>query len=114
MSYDVSLTVKEVPVCVDHFTEGGIHPIGGSAAAELNITYNYSPLYHEVFGKDGLRWLDGKTASHSEETLELGVLVLGSVTYTDYWAPTKGNAGYALGILLKWAQKNPDAVWSVS
>ena len=29
-----------------------------------------------------------------------------------YWAPTEGNAGYALSILLGWARMHPDAVWS--
>ena len=29
----------------------------------------------------------------------------------DYWAPTPGNAGYALKILLDWAIMNPDGVF---
>ncbi len=29
-----------------------------------------------------------------------------------YWAPTSGNAGYALNILLGWAKIHPDAVWT--
>ena len=114
MSYDVSLLVNEIPVPVDRLTEGGTFPVTGSIVAELNVTYNYASLYREVFGQDGLRWLNKKTASHSEEALELGVLVLGDCKHTDYWAPTKGNAGHALSILLKWAKQNPKATWEVS
>ena len=46
--------------------------------------------------------------------LESAVNKLGTKTSSDYWKPTKGNAGYALSILLSWARQYPEAVWDVS
>jgi len=89
----------------------------------------------------GLRWLHGKTGRDTIGRLENAVELLGTNQYErtvdncdrcgfhtgigdgladpyskenrrhDYWAPTAGNAGYALNILLGWAKENPDGKW---
>ena len=127
MSFDVSLQYGVVVAEVASHSEGGTYVAGGSGEAELNITYNYSWFYYMLLDKkEGLRWLNGKTATDTIERLEKAVDKLGIVKYeatrkvngrhileTDYWAPTPGNAGYALNILLGWAKKHPAAVWEV-
>lgn len=113
MSYDVELQNPDgTPVRVSRHEEGGTYALGGTEDAALNITYNYSPIYYEH--GFSIRELDGKAARDTIETLVHVVDELGTWRDDDYWAPTKGNAGYAANILLKWAKDNPDAVWSVS
>jgi hypothetical protein len=100
---------------VERFEEGGTRALGGSTEAELNITYNYSAQFQRVFPSKGLSWLHGKTGEESLEALKLGVQMLGTEQFRpDYWAPTAGNAGHALAILLRWAEQYPHAVWRVS
>jgi len=116
MSYDVSLHGADGEVVeVDHFTEGGTYRVGGSTEAELNITYNYGRVYGEVIpGYSSLReLLDGKRADEVTPMLEKAVAELGTEQDPDYWKPTRGNAGHALSILLRWAQQYPNAVFSV-
>jgi hypothetical protein len=112
MSYDVWLE-KDGEICrVNPHIEGGTVMIGGSPKAEMSVTYNYSEVYY-LFGFT-LKSLDGKKAGYVVE--ELGELVhkLGTKEYKrDYWAPTPGNAGHALNVLLGWALLNPDATFRV-
>jgi len=83
--------------------------------AELNITYNYSPLYYKCLDADhGLRWLHGKQAKDCIKKLQEAVEALGVRQYKDYWAPTLGNAGHALDVLLGWAKLHPEAIFLVS
>lgn len=132
MSYDVSLEQDGKPVKVDQHEEGGTYALGGIEEASLNITYNYSWFYYRYIDKkEGLRWLYGKKAKDCIGILELAVEELGTKQYevqesgfnlmdksthhlkhVDYWAPTPGNAGHALNILLQWAKKYPEAVFS--
>jgi hypothetical protein len=88
--------------------------LGGTNRAELNVTYNYSPFYHEYLDKkEGLEFLDGKKAEECIPRLEKAVSILGVETDTDdYWKATKGNA--ALAILLSWAKQHPNAIFKVS
>ena len=112
MSYDISLVKNHKSVKVALFEEGGTYVMGGSEIAELNITYNYSRFFYEQLdAKEGIRWLYGKKAKDCIKRLEKAVKELGTKQYTDYWAPTHGNAGYALAILLRWAKQHPDAVF---
>jgi len=113
MSYDLGLYYKDIPAEVDIHEEGGTYAIGGIPDAELNVTYNYSKFYYEHLDeKDGLRWLYGKKGSETIERLKKAVKVLGVRRSDDYWKATRGNAGYALSILLKWAKQHPEAVWN--
>lgn len=102
-------------VTVDRHAEGGTYVLGGTDAAEIAITYNYSQHYYEHLNpEDGLRWLNGRKARDVIPDLERAVSALGQDRAPDYWAPTAGNAGHALSILLCWAKQHPDAVFKVS
>ena len=113
MSYDVSLEIGGELVQVESHTDGGTYVMGGSTDASLNITYNYAECYRLTDLKS-IRELDGRRASDVVGRLRSSVEFLGTTTYErDYWAPTPGNAGHAIAILLKWAEANPDAVFRV-
>jgi len=133
MSYDVGLRnpeTKELAKVKNH-SEGGTYALGGIEEASLNITYNYGWFYYRLLDKEeGLRWLYGKTGKECISRLEKVVEELGTKQYSrpkdgstfnpndrfgnyvkDYWAPTPGNAGYALNILLQWAKEHPGGVF---
>jgi len=113
MSHWISLVDKTGKLMtVEPFKEGGTHPIHGSTEADLNITYNYSQIY-ELFDFK-IENLHGKKAIETIPILAILVQKLGTNKYKDYWAPTPGNAGYALSILLKWAGQYPNGIWKVS
>ena len=115
MSYDVYLENRGICVSVARHEEGGTYVLGGAEEAQLNITYNYASFYYQYLPMgDGLRWLNGKRAGETIESLQLAVMMLGDDVYEDYWAPTRGNAGHALKVLLGWAIEHPYAIWSVS
>lgn len=120
MSYWVYLSDKldGEPLPVEHIEgEGGTYALEGTDKAEINITYNYSEAFHAVDPeypclKDKLH---GQRAADVTPWLEFMVGRLGTRQYKeDYWAPTPGNAGHALNILLGWARQHPDGVFEVS
>lgn len=115
MSWNVCLKDKDGNLVeVEKFEDGGTYLVGGSTEACLNITYNYSRFYYEYLDKkNGIRWLDDREAEKCIDKLLCAFKELGIERGSDYWAPTPGNAGYALSILLKWSQDNPDAVFEV-
>lgn len=115
MSWDVYLkNINGNTVSVERFEEDGTRVLGGITNACLNITYNYSWFYHIYIDTElGLKWLSGKTGRECVDKLESAVRKLGTDQCGNYWVPTPGNAGYALSILLKWSQDNPDAVFEV-
>jgi hypothetical protein len=114
MSWWVYLEENGDPVAVANHSEGGTYAIGGIERAELNVTYNYGVCFH-LAGIDGFReTLDGQKAADVTPALQSAVEKLGTQQYKDYWAPTPGNAGHALNILLQWAEQYPDAVFKVS
>ena len=118
MSYDVSLRKCGQAIKVPLFSEGGTYAIGGSDEAWLNITYNYGRHIREALGFN-LGRLDGMTAQAALPYLRKAVLRLGKERDEDYWAAKPGNAGYALSILLAWAEQavvqgEGDAVFEVS
>jgi len=106
MSYDVELLDKNGKVLVvPNHSEGGTYVVGGTPYAELNITYNYSWFYYQHLDKKhGLRWLHEKKAWRTEKRLEKTIKQLGKTRWKDYWAPTPGNAGHALSVLLSWVK----------
>jgi len=127
MSWWVQLSDREGPVTVDRFTDGGTFPLGGLTTAELNITYNYSSWFHLAWDASDLaqrvggassstlaRMLEARLAREVLPLLERAVLILGTTRAGDYWRATPGNAGHALSLLLVWARKYPDAMFSVS
>lgn len=108
MSYDIELQCHECkrPVIVDKFTDGGTYAIGGSDIADLNVTYNYYTHFH-------FKELDGKKAVDVISVMQKAVDRLGTERSEDYWEDSKGNAGHAVNILLKWAKDNPNAIFEV-
>ena len=103
-----------MPVKIEPHSEGGTIILGGTDEAELNITYNYSSYYYEHLSpRKGLRWLHKKKARDTIKRLEKAVKELGTKKDKDYWKTTKGNAGYALSILLHWARQYPKAKFCV-
>jgi hypothetical protein len=112
MSYWASLNDKNGTVNVTPHTEGGTITLGGSSIAEVNITYNYA----EVFGlfQFSVRDLNGKTGLESQAELTRLAGILQDRPYkADYWAPTPGNAGHVIHVLLAWAKQHPNATWIV-
>ena len=130
MSFDVVLQYSKEDgssgdTCVSQQKRiaGGTYVMGGTNDCELNITYNYSVHYHEIFPiayaqkgngqvameTTGLRWLTDKTGAEAIPILESCVERLGTKRSEDYWKATMGNAGYALSILLEWAREFPEA-----
>lgn len=126
MSYNVQLleNINGEPVKVDRHSEGGTCVafvyneetrtcLKGTDEAELNITYNYSPIYRKHFHESGIQYLNGKKAKEVIKLLEETIRELGIEQSSDYWKPTKGNAGYALRILLEWGRQYPEAIFVV-
>ncbi len=113
MSYWIYLYDEdEEPVSVREHEEGGTRVVGGSYQAELNVTYNYSELYHRH--DFSLKHLHGRTGGSTISVLTRVVNALGTIKQSDdYWEPTRGNAGHTLNVLLSWARQYPDAVWEV-
>lgn len=112
MSYDVSLGNRDGVVVVENHSDGGTYVLGGTTKAELNITYNYGKVY--ALCDFSIKDLEGRRASDVIEKMRQVVEKLGTRQHTDYWAPTLGNAGYALSILLKWAEQYPSAIFVVA
>lgn len=117
MSYDAFLehpvTRRPLELESAHQLKGGTYALGGIKRAWLNITYNYSPIFQKVLGKDGIEILDGMTAADSIPILEKAVSELGDDVNEDYWEPTEGNAKMALCGLLSLAKLRPDGIWRI-
>lgn len=111
MSWDVALVGDNGVVRVAAHEEGGTYVLGGNDRAELNVTYNYGPVYRRVLGHNLIDWLDGERAGDTIDTLKRVVVELGVEPDDDYWAATDGNAGRAAEILRRWAEQHPDAKW---
>ena len=114
MSYDVSLMKNGEPVKVERHTEGVAIVLGGTRDAEMSVTYNYAQYFYKALCQEnGLRALNGKRGADTIAALAGAVSQLGTVQDSDYWARTPGNAGYALNVLLQWAEQHPDGIWEV-
>ena len=122
MSYDIWLSNERMNIHTSsqQIQEGGTQVMAGTNECQLNITYNYGPLFYEVFPESsapdhglGIRWLYGKTGEESIPVLEKAVGLLGTERDSDYWKATTVNAGYSLGILLDWAREFPQGKWEI-
>ena len=120
MSYDISLVdpVSKETLVVEspHFMQGGTYQLGGTTELWLNITYNYSKYYYEVYPEKGIREIYGKSGFESVKILE--DLISGiesrhdvSDVSNDYWESTAGNAVRPLYQLLTMAKMRPDGIW---
>lgn len=122
MSYDINLIdpiTKEVIEINDaHFLRGGTYQMGGSKELTLNITYNYSKIFHRVIQpkntpsdyKTGIRSLYGITALEAIPILEAAISNLKDDVDEDYWKATEGNTKRALNNLLTMCKMRPDAI----
>jgi len=115
MSWDVYLKdEKGNTFSVPLFKEGGTRLRDGCSKTKLNITYNYSPFYYKyISSQKGLRFLNGKKAKLVKGILAHAVENLGIKGDGAYWKSTKGNAGFALSILLEWVKKYPEGIFEV-
>lgn len=123
MSYDIELVNENgETVAVPRHEEGGTYAAGGIERADLNITYNYAPRFHEagitmIHRADGdgdCFVLDGSTGKESLVPLANSIAKLGIERDENYWKSTPGNAGYSLSILLIWAALYQNAMWKVT
>lgn len=116
MSHDIRLVSRtlggEVTCKVVPHEEGGTYAMGGTADADLNVTYNYSQVYAILDFHPSE--LNDKRAGDCIPRLEEIVAKLGTRQYSDYWAPTPGNAGHAMNVVLGWCKQNPDAIVRVT
>lgn len=114
MSYSVSLTVDGEEVDVPHFMEGPILPIGGTSKADMSITYNYAEVY-AIF-EFSIWDLNGRVAKDMVQKMKdiIARIPPGARKFTDYWAPTPGNAVVPLKLMVEWSELYPDAIWHVS
>ena len=114
MSWEVRLMygekVADAPL---HPMQGGTVIIG-SRKCELNVTYNYSPIFHEHFESEGIYWLYGKKAGETAPVLKEIINDLRNFSPDkNYWKPTAGNVKKCLELLLEWAEIHPNAVWNI-
>ena len=116
MSNDVRFVGEDNSLLVskNKITEGGTFVANGTNDCDLNITYNYSPIFYKVFPDDkGLRWLETKRGKESIPILEKAVERLGTKRDSSYWNATEGNAGFSLSILLGWAKEFPNGKFAI-
>lgn len=118
MSYNISLcdpvTKEPLQLETNHFMAGGTFVAGGTSELWLNVTYNYGVFYRrpDVFGKNGIRSIYGKTGAESIPMFQKAIAALGNdANENDYWDATEGNAKKPLCQLLAMAQMRPDGVW---
>ena len=82
----------------------------------IAITYNYSSVLKLVVPDwDGMaRFFDGRTAAEMEPILADVVEKCGTKRFTDYWAPTPGNVGYIMAIILEWCRLHPEGIFKAN
>ena len=129
MSYDVCVTKKDSTDTLrlnnQHTMAGGTQAIGGTDEAWLNITWNYSGIFAECFGKGGIHFIENQSVKETLPKLEQGIKYL-ETTYPitdipteDYWAPTPLNVKKALINLVTIAKlaladyPDEDLVWRI-
>lgn len=98
MSYDIEVLNPEgqvVQLPRKHSLTGGTYEEGGSHSAELNVTYNYSPIYRQ-YGFS-IRDLGGLSPGDASERLRAVIAAMPEEPPCDnYWRATVGNARKAL------------------
>ena len=100
---------------VERFSDGGTYAVGGTIEADLNITYNYSGLFHTFLNDvEGIRYLHGRYAKDTTERLKSAIDAMQDDDEEDYWKATEGNAKKALKILYTWALQHPEGKWRVN
>ena len=116
MSYDLYLkdpvTNEVCKLDKPHHLKGGTYAVDGLDTAEFNITYNYSGIFQELFGEEGIRSIYGLTGQKSIAILVRAILKLkDDPCEISYWEATSGNAKIALESLLELAVQCPTKIW---
>jgi len=83
----------------------GTYAANGTDICELYVTYNYSPIFRELFGENGLNRLNGMEVGEAQRLLlnaseRLTSEGTKSGPISDYWKCTKGNVRRAIGYLI--------------
>ena len=79
--------------------DAGNPPPPSTKRAWLNVTYNYSRHYRELWGDASLNHIHDMTVEQCLPEVQQAADRLGTETDPDYWAGTAGNAGKALADL---------------
>ena len=111
MSYDITIESADgesLHFPHPHNIAGGTYAMGGTTEAWLNVTYNYTAFFHQVWNGVGIQALNGKKVEDAIPELERGVEMLGTDNTDRYWDATAGNAGKALDSLLELCRKAKD------
>ena len=111
MSYDIAIVDEEDTVLRGskvHKIAGGTYEMGGSYQAWLNITYNYSQFYYQIWPEGLIDKFNGMNSKDAIAYLLGAIKILGTKTTQDYWEATPGNAGKALQDLVKLIQLFPE------
>lgn len=115
MSYDIYLLNKNeeiIKLDTPKVMRTGNMQVGGEEEAHINITYNYGQIFRDTIDKEqGIRWLYGKKAKDTIDTLITAMTRLNNDFSEDYWEDTEGNAKLALMNLLELAWMHPEGVW---
>ncbi len=117
MSHDIRIidagTSETIEFPDRHFIRGGTYAPNGTHLAELNITYNYSNFFRDLFGEGGIRRLYGMTIKDSIPVLMEARDKLNGNPGADYWIATEYNVRKALTNMLLLAVMAPqDSVWA--
>ena len=100
MSYDIRIKRYDgtaVQLRERHNCTGGTYALGGTCEAWLNVTYNYSAIFHRLLGEKGIRTIYGMNIKTARPVLESAIVKLGNVKPdADYWKACDGNAKKAL------------------
>lgn len=110
MSYDLKIVNsegEEITAAEPHSIRGGTYALEENRL-RLNITYNYWPFFHQLFGEEGIRWLYGKTIEETLPRLWEALRELRGSPAEDYWAVTEGNAREAIWNLIRLAELATD------
>ena len=116
MSYDIDLicpvTKEPIDLGFTHQIKGGTYAVDGTNKAELNVTYNYAPIFYKLFPEEGIRLLYNLSGAESIPILIEAIDKLGNDVSRDYWECTEGNVKKVLNQLLAFARLRPDGIWS--
>lgn len=77
MSYDIRLKDPVTGECLvveeNHHITGGTYAIGGTNELHLNVTYNYSGIFKDVLGEQGIRAIYGMSGAESIPVLKQAI-----------------------------------------
>lgn len=116
MSYDIEIidpnTRERIEFDEPLDIRGGTYQLGGTTTAWLNITYNYSPFFCDIFGENGIRTIYGMNVRESMPLLLDAMLNLKGNPAECYWDATEGNARAAIMELMMLGMRALEGEWA--